>query len=178
MDKRSFAALLSADMAATPYPPDCIANLFRYLATPGGLCVALFRVQEAAYKRISGLGRVIRLLNHLISGADFVPGCKIGAGLRIEHPSGIVIGKGAVVGERAFILHGVTLGERFGQRRSVYPVLGNDVTVGVGATVLGGVKVGDSATIGAHALVLADVPSGHVATGIPSTSRGPQPRSV
>ena len=73
------------------------------------------------------------------------------------HPS-------AEIGDRCGIMHGVTLGS---DGKGV-PTIGNDVFIGCGATVLGGVKVGDNARIAANSLVISDVPSGSAAMGVPA----------
>jgi serine O-acetyltransferase len=79
---------------------------------------------------------------------------------------GIVIHRRVVIGENCMISHGVTVGGRGGHYE--VPVVGNDVAIGVGAAVLGPIKVGDHAIIGAHALVIHDVPPYAVVAGAPA----------
>jgi len=79
---------------------------------------------------------------------------------------GIVIHRRVVVGENCRIGHGVTIGGRSDHYE--VPVIGNDVLVGVGATILGPVKVGDHATVGANALVIDNVPANAVVVGVPA----------
>src|ERR1043166_6097093 len=69
---------------------------------------------------------------------------------------GIVIHRRVVIGENCRIGHSVTIGGR--RDHPEVPVIGNDVLIGVGATILGPIKVGDHATVGANALVINDVP--------------------
>ena len=141
------------------------------LSRPGLLAQFLLRLQQALYRRPAGRrgAQVVRGLNHMLTGADFAPGCEIGPGLRIEHPNGIVVGTRAVVGRNAFQCQRVTLGERLGDGRAAeYPVLGDGVFVGTGATVLGAVMIGYGARIGAAALVLSDVPPLTTAVGCPA----------
>jgi serine O-acetyltransferase len=113
-------------------------------------------------------------LNQLLTGAEFVLGCRIAGGLVVKHPNGVVIGKGAVIGQDCTLLHQVTVGERHlatcGPRS--YPRIGDRVTLGVKCTALGGVTVGDDVTVGAHALVLADVPAGTTVRGLHTSSAG------
>jgi serine O-acetyltransferase len=89
---------------------------------------------------------------------------------RFPHPVGIVIGEGAVVGERCVIYQHVTLGgRRIGDwQKGLYPTVGNDVVVFAGAALLGAISIGDGATIGANAVVLKDVPPGAAAVGVPA----------
>jgi len=97
---------------------------------------------------------------------------------------GVVIHRRAVIGENCEISHHVTVGGRGGFYE--VPVIGNDVFVGPGANILGPVKIGDGAIIGANAVVLNDVPAHSVAVGIPArvtkrnvqTIVGPEPRAV
>lgn len=106
--------------------------------------------------------------------ASFVsPKAEIGPGLRLPHPTGIVIGEGVRIGSRVTIYQQVTLG---GQRSGDwaggrYPQVGDDVTLFSGARLLGAMTVGDRAIVGANAVVLRDVPEDHVAIGIPASVR-------
>jgi serine O-acetyltransferase len=86
---------------------------------------------------------------------------------------GVVIGETAVVGDDVMLYHGVTLGGRSLNRGKRHPTLGDRVTVGAGAKVLGPVWVGDDVQIGANAVVVKDVPAGAVAVGIPARIRVP-----
>ena len=88
----------------------------------------------------------------------------------MPHPGGIVIGAGARIGARCTIYHQVTLGgARAGDGGGAnYPRVGDGVTLFAGAKLLGGIKVGDGAVIGANAVVTRDVPPRHAAGGIPA----------
>jgi serine O-acetyltransferase len=79
---------------------------------------------------------------------------------------GIVIHRRVVIGENCRIGHGVTIGGRSDHYE--VPVIGNDVLIGVGATILGPVRVGDHATVGANAVVIEDVPPYAVVAGVPA----------
>jgi serine O-acetyltransferase len=148
---------------------------------PGLLAQFLLRVQLELHRRPAGrrAAYLVRSLNHVLTGADFSPGCEVGPGLRIEHPNGIVVGAGAVVGRDAFLCQRVTLGERLGDGRPpAYPVLGDGVLVGTGATVLGAVTVGHCARVGAAAVVLQDVPAGATVVGSPARVVRAQPADL
>lgn len=141
------------------------------LGNPGLLSCAILRAQIKAV----GHGRMKaasawRAVNVALTGADFVPGCQVGAGLLIQHPNGIVIGHGAVIGDNCTILQQVTVGElrldAAGDRR--YPTIGDRVMLGAGARILGGIRVGHGAVIGANSVVLDDVPANATAVGIPA----------
>ena len=128
-----------------------------------------------AYERASrgrGIGaavsRKLAVLRHrfwsIVTGADIPLECRLGGGLLIPHPNGVVIHPKAEVGPNCLIFQQVTLGEVGG----VAPRLGGHVDVGAGAKVLGGIVVGDDALIGANAVVLQDVPAGATAVGVPA----------
>jgi serine O-acetyltransferase len=119
------------------------------------------------------LARAVSLLNLRLTGAEFVVGCRVGPGLVVRHPHGVVVGRGTVIGEDCTILQRVTLGERYGDGADlshVYPRLGARVVVGAGAAILGGVRVGDDAVVGANAVVLQDVEAADVVVGVPARS--------
>lgn len=106
------------------------------------------------------------------SGCEISPLARIGPGLCIMHSVGIVIGHEVRIGRNLQIYQGVTLGDG---SRPGQPVIGDDVLIGAGAAVLGGVRIGDRVVIGAGAVVTSDVPDDMVATGAPATFR---PRSA
>lgn len=117
-----------------------------------------------------GLARKVWALRHrfwaLITQAEIHLTQKIGGGLMLPHPNGIVLHPNAVIGPNCLIFQQVTLGTV--PNRPGTPVLGGHVDVGAGAKILGPVTIGDHAVIGANAVVLRDVPSGATAIGIPA----------
>lgn len=109
-------------------------------------------------KRIPYLGRLVGIfLNCDIA-------CKIPKFLVMPHPYGIVIHNDAVLGEGIVILHQVTIGARNVDDKA--PVIEDNVFIGAGAKIIGGVRVGRHATIGANALISRDVPPGATMIGI------------
>jgi len=134
-----------------------------------GFQALLFHRMAAALRRwgIPLLPAVLRRLGISQCGVDLLPSADIGGGCIIAHGIGLVVGGEAVVGEDCTLLHGVTLGEaRFDE--TACPRLGNRVTVGAGAILLGGITVGDDASIAAGAVVLDDVPAGAAVAGVPA----------
>ena len=92
----------------------------------------------------------------------------IGPGLRIYHGDGIVIASGAVVGRGLTLEHQVTIGNRIGHEGDLgCPTIGDDVFIGVGAKVLGDIRIGNNVRIGANAVVLHDIPDNATVVGIP-----------
>ncbi|CAN5712687.1 N/A [soil metagenome] len=93
---------------------------------------------------------------------------EVGGGLLIRHGQGIVISKRSRIGEDCEIYQGVTLGEKHG----VAPQIGDRVFIGANAVLLGGIRVGSGARIGAGAIVLDDVPANGIAIGMAAQIRG------
>lgn len=100
-----------------------------------------------------------------VTGADIPLNCQLGLGLLCPHPNGIVIHPEAVIGPNCLIFQQVTIGAGSSPG---YPVIGGHVDIGAGAKILGPVRVGDHARIGANAVVLSDVPERATAVGIPA----------
>ena len=91
----------------------------------------------------------------------------VGKGLLVHHGVATVVNSKAVIGNYCCLLHQVTIGTIGDGDSAETPVIGDNVIIGVGAKVLGGVHVGDGARIGAATLVLKDVPAGAVVVGNP-----------
>lgn len=135
------------------------------LLYPGLWAVWSHRIAHLLHRgRIPLLPRMLSQLTRLLTGIEIHPGAVIGRRLFIDHGAGVVIGETARIGDDVTIYHRVTLGARGwwrdgrGSRR--HPSIGDRVVLGVGTSVLGPVSVGDDARIGAHCLVLHDVPPG------------------
>ena len=94
---------------------------------------------------------------------------KLGRRVVFEHQGTIVVHGKTVIGNECIIRQGCTLGNRHFQKPSDAPVLGSRVNVGVGAAILGSVRIGDDANIGANSVVLEDVPAKALAVGVPAT---------
>lgn len=124
------------------------------------------RLREAGVPR-AALAPVVAMHRFwsAVSGADIPLGSNIGGGLVLPHPTGVVVHPDATIGVNCLLFQGVTLG--YGPKPGL-PVLEGHVDVGAGAKILGGVRIGAHAKIGANAVVLEDVPSGATAVGIPA----------
>jgi len=119
----------------------------------------------------TALTRTSRVLFSVTIGRDV----RIGGGLYIAHGSIVVEGT-TTIGRRASIAPFVTVGLA-GSAGAAFdvrgPVMGDEVLLGTGAKILGPVRIGDRARIGANAVVIADVPAGHTAVGVPAHTRAP-----
>ena len=101
----------------------------------------------------------------IVTGAEIPINGRIGGGLLIPHPNGIVIHPDAVIGPNCLIFQQVTIGAGPGV---TLPVIGGHVDIGAGAKILGAVTIGDHVKIGANAVVITDVPAGKTAVGVPA----------
>jgi len=132
--------------------------------------MAIVRAQSYFYRRnLIFLAYQLHRYNLAVHGADFMPGCQIGPGLRIEHPSGIVVGAGVVIGKNCTIMQGCTLGARESKSKKVsnnFPRLGDGVKMGANSSILGDVIIGSNSTIGAHSLILKNVGENSTIIGI------------
>jgi len=113
------------------------------------------------------LPRAIAYLTRAVTGVEIHPAAAIGKEFFIDHGSGVVIGETAAIGNCVTLYQGVTLGGTGFQRGKRHPTLGDNVTVGSGAKLLGPIAVGDGAKIGANTVVVEDVPPGATVVGNP-----------
>lgn len=100
----------------------------------------------------------------VVTGADVPINARVGGGLLMPHPNGIVIHPEAIVGPNCLIFQQVTIGAT---ERGV-PHIGGHVDIGAGAKIIGPVKVGNHVVVGANTVVTKDVPPGSVVAGVPA----------
>jgi serine O-acetyltransferase len=138
------------------------------LSYPGFHAITVHRFVHALWlAKIPILPRFIAEIVHRVTGIDIHPGATIGPGFFIDHGTGVVIGGTAIIGDNVTIYQGVTLGGTSLARSKRHPTLGNNVTVGSGAAVLGDITIGDNVKIGANSVVVKDVPPNSTVVGIP-----------
>lgn len=115
------------------------------------------------------LARLLSVAARFWTGVEIHPGARIGRGFFLDHGAGVVIGETAVIGDYCVMFHNVTLGgtgKYHGQR---HPIVGNHVFIGTNAILLGPIRVGDHARIGANAFVVnRDVPPHATVVGTPA----------
>jgi len=125
------------------------------------------------------IARIISQFSRFLTGIEIHPGAKIGKNLFIDHGMGVVIGETSEIGDNVTIYHMATLGGiapsiNSNDQRNIkrHPTIEDDVVIGSGAQVLGPVKVGRCAKIGANAVITKDVPEKAVMVGIPAKNVG------
>ena len=118
-------------------------------------------------KPFSLIYKLMRTAVQIATGIELPCEARVGRRLLIEHFGGIVISGDAVIGDDVVIRQGVTIGLRSRGKRGS-PIIGDRVDIGAGAKLLGDIRIGRDAVIGANAVVLCDVPDGALAVGIPA----------
>jgi len=171
---RRFLRTIAEDIeAARRSDPAARSRLEILLAYPGLHAVWWHRLAHRLW-RVPALRLPARLVSQharATTGIEIHPGATIGRRLFIDHGMGVVIGETAVVGDDVVLFHGTTLGGRSMSTGKRHPTVGDHVVIGAGAKVLGPVKIGDGAQVGANAVVVHDVPAGTVAVGVPARVR-------
>jgi serine O-acetyltransferase len=138
------------------------------LCYPGFHAVLLHRMAHRLY----GAGwflpaRMVSQFSRTITGIEIHPGATIGRRFFIDHGMGVVIGETAEVGDDVLLYQGVTLGGTGKVTGKRHPTLGNGVVVGTGAKILGNIRIGDLAKVGAGSVVVHPVPDKSTVVGIP-----------
>ncbi len=161
------------DRAISATEPDWSRERPKRFWEPGArMMLAMRDRQRAAAQKgpLSSLAAACASLRHrfwsTIAGADIPWTSRIGGGLALPHPNGIVVHPDAAIGPNCCLFQQVTIG--VGGTIPGVPTIGGQVDIGAGARVLGGVKIGNYARIGANAVVLCDVPEGATAVGVPA----------
>ena len=155
--------------------PAC-SNVFEAMIYPGLWAIIYHRIAHALYKaHIPFLPRLISQFARFITGGiEIHPGAKIGKRFFIDHGAGIVIGETTEIGNNVMLYHQVTLGATGwwrpgpGRLQKRHPTIEDDVTIGVGAAILGPITIGRGSKIGAMALVLESVPPNSVVAAKPA----------
>jgi serine O-acetyltransferase len=114
------------------------------------------------------LGRLMSHTGRFFTGIEIHPGATIGRRFFIDHGMGIVIGETAEIGDDCTLYHGVTLGGVSWNKGKRHPTLGDGVTVGAGAKILGPFVVGAGAKVGSNSVVVKEVLPGATVVGIPA----------
>jgi serine O-acetyltransferase len=158
---------------ARSHDPAARSDVENALLYPGLHAIWAHRVAHRmwATPALRGPARALSQLARFFTGIEIHPGATIGRRFFIDHGMGVVIGETTEIGDDVMVYHGVTLGGRSLSAGKRHPSIGNRVTVGAGAKVLGPVQIGDDSAIGANAVVTRDVPAESIATGIPAAVR-------
>lgn len=143
------------------YDPAAKSYLEILLLYPGPKAIFLHKMAHFFYEReLFFFARLVSEFARFLTGIEIHPGAKIGKRLIIDHGMGIVIGETVEIGDDCLLFQGVTLGGLKFSASKRHPTVGNQVTIGAGAKILGPLNIGNRARIGANAFVLKDVVEG------------------
>ena len=160
--------------------PAAKSKLSLILTYPGVKAVFFHRIANFfSVAKFDLIARIISQFSRFLTGIEIHPGAKIGKNLFIDHGMGVVIGETSDIGDNVTIYHMATLGGiapsiNSNDQRNIkrHPTIEDEVVIGSGAQVLGPVRVGRCAKIGANAVITKDVPEKAVMVGIPAKNVG------
>ncbi|MFY9487324.1 MAG: serine O-acetyltransferase [Solirubrobacterales bacterium] len=167
----SFMQEIRQDIAAAQARDPASRGLGRLevLATYNGVHAILVHrfVHRLALREVPLLPRLISYFARIITGVEIHPRAVIGDNFFIDHGSGVVIGETAQIGNNVTLYQGVTLGGTGLDPGKRHPTLEDNVTVGSGAKLLGPIRIGHGAKVGANSVVIHDVPPNTTVVGNP-----------
>lgn len=165
----SFFASLRNDLrSALQRDPAARSQFEIALLYPGLHAVWIHRISRWLWTHGAKLpARWLSQLARGLTGIEIHPGATIGQRVFIDHGMGVVIGETAEVGNDVTLYHGVTLGGTSIEKGKRHPTIGDRVTIGAGAKVLGNITIGADSRIGANAVVVKTVPENSVVVGVP-----------
>lgn len=153
----------TVDEVGTPTPKEAVKVA---LSQDGYKVLLTTRLRESARKwHVPGVNHALRLATTVLYGIEIGNEIELGDGVNFAHTLGTVIGGTSKVGARVKFMGNNTVGTA---KDNGCPVIEDDVVVGCGARILGPIRIGKGAYIGANAVVLSDVPAGAVVSGIPA----------
>ncbi len=159
--REDIAAVFESDPAARSY-------LEVFFCYPGLHAVWAHHATHWLWRhRFRFLARFGSQVARLFTGIEIHPGAEIGRRLFIDHGMSVVIGETSIVGDDVTLYQGVTLGGTGKEKGKRHPTIGNRVTVGSGAKILGNITVGDNCRVGAGSVVLRSVPPNSTIVGVP-----------
>lgn len=167
--------MLLSDLAAkralySQYGQPC--SFIKAVMSDGTMANALYRAQHALVRLgLTPLAILPHYLNKIMNGCVIGMRADFGPGFVLIHPVGVVINSAVKGGRNVWLESSVVIGDN----RGACPALADDVFVGSGAKIIGGVRIGNRARVGANAVVLRDVPDGATAVGIPARCVGAAP---
>lgn len=176
-----FSAIRSDVRAAKERDPAARSTLEIILCYPGVHAIWGHRVSHWLWQRGARLpARAFAEFVRMVTGVELHPAAVLGSGVFIDHATGVVIGETAKVGDDVTIYQGVTLGGISLDAGKRHPTIGDRVTIGAGAKILGPITIGEDSRIGANAVVVKPVPPRSVVVGVPGQviDRGQQPTPV
>ena len=138
------------------------------LCYPGFHAILIHRVAHRIYRRgWFTVARALSQFSRTLTGIEIHPGARIGRRFFIDHGMGVVIGETSEIGDDVLVYQGVTLGGTGKDSGKRHPTIGNGVVIGTGAKILGNIRIGDHAKVGAGSVVVRPVPDHSTVVGVP-----------
>jgi len=163
-----FDALRNDIHTAKERDPAARSILEILLTYPGFHALRFHRIAHWLYEKdLKFIARLISHLSRFLTGVEIHPGAKIGKGFFIDHGMGVVIGETSEIDDNVTLYQGVTLGGTGKEKGKRHPTIGDNVVIGVGATILGAITVSDNAIVGGGAVVVNPVSANSTVVGIP-----------
>lgn len=160
--KQEIATIKAKDPAAK-------SSLEIVLLYQGFHALILHRIAHKLYKlKVPFLPRLISQFSRFLTGIEIHPGATIGKNFFIDHGMGVVIGETAVIGDNCLVYQGVTLGGTGKEKGKRHPTIGNNVTLGAGAILLGNISIGDNSNVGAGSVVIKSAKENSTLVGVPA----------
>lgn len=149
--------------------PAAKSTLEIILLYQGFHALILHRLAHKLYKlKVPFLPRLISQFSRFITGIEIHPGATIGKNFFIDHGMGVVIGETAIIGDNCLVYQGVTLGGTGKEKGKRHPTIGNNVTLGAGAILLGNISIGDNSNVGAGSVVIKSAKENSTLVGVPA----------
>ncbi|WP_199637066.1 MULTISPECIES: serine O-acetyltransferase [Serratia] len=149
--------------------PACYGYLQVMLFFKGFIALQCYRVAHELY--IQGKKETALFIQSRMSevlSIDIHPAAKIGSGIMFDHAHCLVIGETAIIGNNVSLFHSITLGSTGKEHGDRHPKIGDNVTIGAGAKILGNINIGDNAKVAAGSVVLECVLEGKTVAGVPA----------
>ena len=150
------------------HDPAAQSGLVIFLSYPGLHAKWMHAPENWLWRHgLRGPARVLSQITRHFTGVEIHPAAQIGRRFFIDHAMGVVIGETTIIGDDCVLYQGVTLGGTGNETGKRHPTLGNNVTVGTGAKVLGNITIGDNSKVGGNSVVVKDVPPNCTVVGVP-----------
>ena len=172
---KNYKLILQDLQAVLDRDPATRSKLEVIICSSGFHAIVIHRLSHYLWRnKMYLLARIISQISRFFTGIEIHPGAAIGSGFMIDHGMGVVIGETAVIGNNVTIYHDVTLGGRKLDDKNGkkllkrHPTIGNNVTIGSGAQILGPITIGNNVKIGSNAIVIKDIAANNTVVNSPA----------
>jgi serine O-acetyltransferase len=167
----SFEHLRADIQALTRRERGWLAKLGTALLHPGLHCVALYRASRWFHlHRMTAVSLLVNYISSALTGAQISHRARIGKALVVYHPHGLVVGADAVLGDHCVLVHGVVIGQLYGDGDR--PEIGERLYAAAGAKLLGRIRIGNNVKVGPNAVVTRSLADNVVVAGNPARTVG------